>query len=228
MNPRFLTPTSPRSPIAARTALAGGGAGGGPFARALVLLAFAGGCVAGDPPVGSRAAAVTAFACHVLVEPLAYEVDPIRADAGFDAFEACVVAADEHECVELDAAADALAGAPVAALRERIESLRAALGCGLSSCVDVACGDGLCERPGRLCGGVHIIVPAEDEASCPADCGWCGDAVCRAGETSASCPADCAVCGDGVCELGERSTCLRDCSTVCRPRPGALCTPVPR
>ena len=66
-----------------------------------------------------------------------------------------------------------------------------------------ACGDGKC---------VYI----EDAASCPVDCGWCGDGVCGLNENGpdgGTCPKDClAACGDGKCEGGENvEYCQVDC-----------------
>jgi len=47
--------------------------------------------------------------------------------------------------------------------------------------------------------------------------GFCGDAVCDAGEDPATCPADCPdVCGDGLCTGSEdTTTCPNDCGTLC-------------
>jgi hypothetical protein len=66
-----------------------------------------------------------------------------------------------------------------------------------------ACGDGKC-------------VYLEDDNSCPADCGWCGDGVCGLNENGpdgGTCPKDClAACGDGLCEGGESVLfCQVDC-----------------
>jgi hypothetical protein len=64
----------------------------------------------------------------------------------------------------------------------------------------LSCGNGMCEA-------------AEDQWSCPWDCGYCGDGFCDsyAGEDAVSCSPDCTVCGDGVCDLSEDGYCGIDC-----------------
>ncbi len=103
---------------------------------------------------------------------------------------------------------------------------------------DAVCPNGVCENEGQ-CG--------EDSATCPQDCGGCGDGVCQGsencntcpqdcdavcpngvcenegqcGEDSATCPQDCGGCGDGVCQVSENcNTCPQDCDAVC---PNGVC-----
>ncbi len=54
----------------------------------------------------------------------------------------------------------------------------------------------------------------ENSRTCPSDCGsQCGDGVCNGPEDDTSCYADCGACGNGVCEAQEsaRLSCCNDC-----------------
>lgn len=64
------------------------------------------------------------------------------------------------------------------------------------------CGDGACQS-------------GEDEESCPADCGYCGDGYC--GPYEEWCYDDCGYCGDWYCDWDEEDqmTCPEDCEGYC-------------
>ncbi len=107
-----------------------------------------------------------------------------------------------------------------------------------ASCVEVYCGNGVCEQGescntcpgdcigaqgGRTCEACFKGVcdgqchPMKEGLDCP-DCApsyCCGDSVCEGAEDSYNCEVDCGAlpfCGDGSCGLGEdQCTCSEDC-----------------
>jgi len=70
---------------------------------------------------------------------------------------------------------------------------------------------------GGFCGDA-VCDAGEDPATCPADCpDVCGDGLCTGSEDTTTCPNDCGtLCGDGVCNGGETSgSCPTDCGGSC-------------
>ena len=84
------------------------------------------------------------------------------------------------------------------------------------------CGDGKCDYDYgqydyyKLTEGLYTTTK-ETYWSCPQDCGYCGDGICRNGKNKGDCPQDCAkdsVCGNDICEINETpESCLNDCGS---------------
>ncbi len=104
-------------------------------------------------------------------------------------------------------------------------------GMGMATTGRAFCGEdgqfGACDcTGGGFCGDTVCNTSLETPASCPGDCGFCGDGLCAGGETAGTCPGDCGpgpACGDGFCAFDESPfTCPMDCPRECG---DGICTP---
>src|SRR5262245_41410320 len=71
-----------------------------------------------------------------------------------------------------------------------------------------------------------LFLAASAAAIGPNPVGFCGDEICRSGETCSNCPEDCGacnICGDGICAFGETcSNCATDCGVCPPPAPNLV------